>query len=381
MKLKPILALLAFAGLGFALAGCTGGNNPKDKDATVKDGGKDGKKDGGTDGDKAPTFTLAWSEYPSWSVFGVASDKGLIDGAKGKMGELEKKWNVDIELKLLDYEPCMTAYSAKSVDGVCITNMDVLNPALTRKSVAVMPTSTSVGADACIVTDSVKDLDDLKNHAVHGLSETVSQYAFARILEKKGKKEAEYKWKNLDPGEAAKAMQAKEKNVQAIMVWNPFVLQTLKDRKDVKVIFDSSEIPEEIIDMVVVGQDVLDKPGGDRFACALIDTYYQFNKKLADDKQRDELLVELGKKFSSLGKDEMAKACEQTRFYKTPDAALKLFEGEQFPKTMDVITKFYLDHKILKDKAPTLGYGSKDKAADAQLRFDPTYIKKVQDKK
>ena len=35
---------------------------------------------GGTASDgSAPTFSLAWSEYPSWSVFGVADELGLID--------------------------------------------------------------------------------------------------------------------------------------------------------------------------------------------------------------------------------------------------------------------------------------------------------------
>ena len=38
----------------------------------------------------APKFLLAWSEYPSWSIFGVASDVGLIDGEPGKMG-LDRK--------------------------------------------------------------------------------------------------------------------------------------------------------------------------------------------------------------------------------------------------------------------------------------------------
>ena len=27
----------------------------------------------------APSFSLAWSEYPSWSVFGVANELKLID--------------------------------------------------------------------------------------------------------------------------------------------------------------------------------------------------------------------------------------------------------------------------------------------------------------
>ena len=47
----------------------------------------------------APSFSLAWSEYPSWSVFGVAHAAKLIDGAAGKQGPIEQKWNVDIVLK------------------------------------------------------------------------------------------------------------------------------------------------------------------------------------------------------------------------------------------------------------------------------------------
>src|SRR5947209_6488026 len=46
-----------------------------------------------------PVFKLVWSEYPSWSVFGVASELGIIDGKKGQQGALEKKWGVDIVLE------------------------------------------------------------------------------------------------------------------------------------------------------------------------------------------------------------------------------------------------------------------------------------------
>jgi NitT/TauT family transport system substrate-binding protein len=326
-----------------------------------------------------PTFSLAWSEYPSWSVFGVASEKGLINGEKGKLGTLEKKWGVDIELKLLDYDGCINAYTTKAADAVCVTNMDALNPSLTRKSVAIMPTSTSAGADALIVV-GIKDLDELKTHKVYGLTESVSDYAFTRLLEKNGKNPADYKFEKLDPAEAARLMQAKTPGTDAIMVWNPFVLQTLNTRKDAKVLFDSSKIPEEIIDMVVVGDDVLKKDKGVAFACCVIECYYEFNKMLEDQAQRKDLLVDLGKKFSSLNGDDMAKCCEQTKFYKTPDAALALFTGEKFPKTMKIILDNYTRRKIIKE-SPKLGYGGEDKAGDAQLRFDPTYIQMVKDKK
>ena len=225
-------------------------------------GGCTGNSGNGTSGNGAvPTFSLAWSEYPSWSVFGVAHSKKLIDGAVGKQGPLEEKWGIDIELRQTDYDTCLTMYGSSTCDAVCITNMDVLNPALGRKSVAVLPTSTSVGADACIVT-GVENVQDLRKHKVYGLSKSVSEYCFARNLEKLGEKESDHQFTNMDPGAAAQALQTKQDGYNAIMVWNPFVLQTLKTRPDSRVLFDSSSIPGEIIDMVVVAEQSLAKEGG-----------------------------------------------------------------------------------------------------------------------
>ncbi|MEO0530408.1 MAG: hypothetical protein AAF266_07485, partial [Planctomycetota bacterium] len=109
---------------------------------------------------KTPSFSLAWSEYPSWSVFGVAHENGLILKGEGKLGEIEKKWGVDIVLVQAEYDPCLSQYANSTVDAVCMTNMDSLAPATGRDSVAILPTSTSVGADACIAVgiDSIEAL-------------------------------------------------------------------------------------------------------------------------------------------------------------------------------------------------------------------------------
>jgi ABC-type nitrate/sulfonate/bicarbonate transport system substrate-binding protein len=368
--------LLASAGLSLGLAlliGCFGG-------------GKSDKDKGGPAEKKLPVFTLAWSEYPSWSVFGAASELGLIKGKEGELGVLEKKWGVDINLKFNEYDPCIGAYEDKACDAVCITNMDVLGSALKRNSVAVLPTSTSYGADACIVLKTINDLDALKGRKVFGQTKTVSEYVFYRCLQLQGKSGDGYKFENMSPEDAAKGMQDRRPDIEAVMVWNPFVLQTLKSRTDVKVLFSSTSIPEEIIDMVVVGEDVLKKEGGKEFVCCVIDCYYEFNKRLADEKDRDKLLITLGDMFSRLKLDDMKTACEQTRFYKTPEEALTLLEGEgklskkKFPETMKTVVDFSVAHKFI-DKAPKIGYGSADTAGDSQLRFDPTYIKMVKDKK
>lgn len=330
---------------------------------------------GGGNGEKLPVFSLAWSEYPSWSVFGVAHEKGLINKDEGALGELEKKWGVDVVLVQADYDSCLSQYGNSTVDAVCMTNMDSLAPASGRDSVAILPTSTSVGADACI-TVGVDSVDALKGVPTYGLEKSVSQYAFERCLELEGAKPADFEFKNMDPGVAAQAMQSGDANVKSIMVWNPFVLQTLRDREGAKRLFDSRKIPEEIIDMVVVSKSSLAKPGGDKFAGAVIDAFYEVNKMLADSAQRPATLKALGEKFSSLGVEDMEVVVEETKMYTTPEAGIGLFENKEFQdKTMPHVVDFCMSHDIVSEK-PTVGFG----AADKQLNFDASYMKKLESK-
>jgi len=328
----------------------------------------------------APSFSLAWSEYPSWSVFGVAHETKLIDGAQGRQGPIEKKWNVDIVLKEAEYDPCLTMYGAAQCDAVCITTLDALNPSLSRPSVVILPTSTSYGADALIVARSVKDVKQLRGKKIHGLAKSVSEYCFNRNLELAGEKPGDYKFTNMDPGAAAVAFQQKQSEIEAIIVWNPFLLETLNKRKDSHVLFDSTKIPNEIIDSVVVAQASLDKPGGKDFACAVIDTFYAINKRMADPATRDDTLVALGEKFSHLDLASMKKVVQQTKFYSTPKEALDLFTGAEIKSLTAKVTDFCVKQEITASP-PKVGYGTKADAAGVNLRLDPSYIKLAQEKK
>lgn len=320
-----------------------------------------------------PQFTLAWSEYPSWSVFGVAEEIGLIDGAAGRLGELEKKWNVDIVLKGVDYDTCIQLYGSNAADAVCITNMDILGPAADRPSVAILPTSTSLGADAC-VTVGISNLDELKGKTTRGLERSVSQYAFERILTGRGQDPKDFPFVNMDPGAAATAMQTGDANVQSIMVWNPFVMETLNKVSGSQRLFDSSEIPEEIIDMVVVGKDALSRDGGDRFASCILDAFYAINERMADSVTADETLVAIGAKFSNLQLEDMKQVVQQTRFYSTPAEGLELMSSEKFQQeTMPAVADFCQSQEMF-DQSPTVGFNSDE----AQLNFDSSYLQSFQ---
>jgi len=354
--MRTQILCLSLAGLAFA-AGCSKSTPTNDGVGSV-----DAKA-------STPSFSLAWSEYPSWSVFGVAHEKGLIDGAQGKLGPIEQKWGIDIVLKEADYDTCLTFYGSSETDAVCITNMDTLAPSLSRDSVAILPTSTSVGADACIAV-GIDNLDGLKGKPTYGLEMSVSQYCFERNLELQGKTIADFPFKNMDPGAAAQAMQTNQADIQSIMVWNPFVLQTLRTRDGSKVIFDSSTIPEEIIDMVVVGKDVLAKEGGEAFAGAIVEAFYEVNKMMADSTTGNETLIAIGEKFSSLDLADMKEVVKQTRFYGTPEDALTLLNSEKFRnETMPQVSSFCESHGIVASK-PTIGF-NKD---DAQFNFTTKFV-------
>jgi ABC-type nitrate/sulfonate/bicarbonate transport system substrate-binding protein len=368
MNMKSRWRWLALAGslAAFAATGCT-----ESKPAATT---KTGTAPGSGSGAKAPAkFTLAWSEYPSWSIFGVADEVGLIDGKEGAMGSIEKKYNVDIVLVLASYDQCITLYGNSQADAVCITNIDILGAAGSRSSVAIVPTSTSAGADACI-TAGIDSLEGLQGKTTHGLEKSVSQYCFDRCLEKLGAKNADFPFSQMDPEQASQAFQGKNADVQSIMVWNPFVMQSLRSRDDAKILFSSSEIPEEIIDMVVVGKDALSKAGGKEFAAAVLETFYTMNQRMADPKTSDATLVGIGARFAKLELEDMKTIVQQTRFYSDPNDAIRLFASDVFQKeTMQKVSDFCVKYGMTQQPVSS-SFGTGNGVMDFDSSFMKSYL-------
>ena len=349
------------AGFAACLIGCFGA---EEETVIVPAGGGDPLRAA-----DLPVFSLAWSEYPSWSVFGVAEEEGLLNGEEGALGEMEEKWRVDVVLRQADYDTCLGQYANASVDAVCITNMDLLTLAPERPATVVLPTSTSEGGDA-ILAVGADSLEDLKGVETRGLGRSVSQYVFERALQERGLNPADYPFADMPPDAAALGMQ--NGDLKSIVVWNPFLLSTERKTPGAKRLFSTEEIPEEVIDLVAVANASLAKPGGPEFAACLADTFHVFNERLAGP-DRDDLLVALGEKFSRLPKEDMELVVTQTRFYDTADAANTLLADDTFRDvTTPRVSKFALDSGMV-DAAPKVGFD--DEAAD--VNFTGRYIAMV----
>lgn len=330
--------------------------------------------------DETPSFSIAVSEYPSWSgIFLAACDIGLIEGEKGKLGPIEKKWKVDIVVMDADYDACITLFVNGNVDAACLTNIDSLAPSVSRRAVAILPTSTSAGADACLVQPTITAVTDLKDVPVRGLAASVSEYAFDKGLEALGEDPSAYTFENLDPVQVGVALQ--NGDIQAGVTWNPVVLETQKASPKLVRLFDSSLIEGHIVDMVTVAHASLEKPGGREFAMALVDTYFTICALMEAEDTRDEILVAMGKRFADMGLQDMRTIVKETRFYTTPEKAITLFQGADLPKVMTAHVIPWARSKglIEQDNLPTVGFG-KAGSSEASLTFDPQYIQAVSEK-
>jgi len=365
MKKFAIFGML----LSAILVGCNSDAPPEDKPAGEADVTGEVK----SAGSEFPVFSLATSEYPSWSTYVVAAKAGLINPEKGgEHGTFENKYGVDVVLEVKDYDPCIVAYGQGNVDAVCITNIDVLNPSMSRASTIIMPTSTSAGGDQGIAV-GVDDLAGLKGIKVYGLDNSVSEYTHYRNIEVAGLNPADYPFENLDPGPAATALQSGSTEIKVICVWNPFALQTLNKNPDAKMIYSSEPIKGEIIDSVAVGNDALKRKGGEAFATCLCAIQYEVNSRMANPTSSDITVAALKDDFAPglTVADMKTKVLTQTQFYSTPSEGIAVF-GPNLQTTMGTVIKTCQAIGILNaGEQPTISY---DGSEGSQLTFTTKYM-------
>lgn len=322
-----------------------------------------------------PVLTIGVSEYPSWVTFLVACSEKLIGCKAGAIGPLEEKWGVDINVKATVYDTTLSMYGNAAIDAAAITNTDAVVSALSQPGVAILATSTSDRADALLVPKSITNIKQLRGKKIHGLAESVSQYVFVRNLMLLDENERDYEWSPMDPGVAALAMQQRQAGFDAIMVWEPYVIETLKKRPDVHTLVTSGAIPLEVIDMVVMPLSALKKQGGQAFAYAVADTYYAINKLLNDPARRDDILLKLRKQFApSLSLEDMRRVVKEVKFFDTPEKGVELFTGTILPEKMKVVLDYTVRLKKLK-QPPKVTFGSEN--GGAALQFDPTYMQQA----
>ncbi|OGL62982.1 hypothetical protein A3C09_03895 [Candidatus Uhrbacteria bacterium RIFCSPHIGHO2_02_FULL_47_44] len=328
-----------------------------------------------------PKFTLAWSEYTTWSLLVTAKDVGLIDAAEGKHGELERKYGVDIVLVKADYGKTMEQYQGGIVDSVVITNTDALSVAQARfdtvkdSSVAAFATSVSEGADKIQTNPDIKNWAQLKGVPVFGDEMSVTRYLHWRGCAINKTDVKDYPFQNLNPVDGSNQFAANSNpEMRAFGGWSPETLKVAAARPDVNDLFNSSKLGKyEITDMFVVGQSALDRAGGKEAVKALAEAYTTMVNRAENTTTQAATLAAVSKNFSDTPADTIKLALTLTLAIK-PDQAQAVFGSEDFKKTIPLTTEFAKSVTKTISGPVVTAFGTKAEAPSAVLRFDASYV-------
>ncbi|CAA2140534.1 putative urea ABC transporter substrate-binding protein [Hyphomicrobium sp. ghe19] len=320
-------------------------------------------------------FKVAWSIYVGWMPWGYAADSGIVK-------KWADKYGINIEVKQFnDYVESINQYTAGSFDAVTVTNMDALSiPAAGGvDTTAVIVGDFSNGNDAVILKNKDK-LADIKGQNVNLVEFSVSHYLLARGLESVGLAEKDLKVVNTSDADMAAAY--KTHDVTSVVTWKPIV-STILESPDAKKVFDSSQIPGEIIDLMVVNTAVLkDNP---KFAKALAGIWYETLATLKDGTASKEAMA----KASGTDLKGFDEQLATTKLFADPKDAVAFTTGKDLKTTTERVSKFLFEKSLLGKDAKSdgaIGVEFPDKTvfgdkSNVKFRYDATFMKEAEDGK
>lgn len=312
-------------------------------------------------------FKVCWSIYVGWMPWGYGEESGIV-----------KKWadKYDISIDVVqfnDYVESMNQYTAGEFDACTMANIDALTiPAAGGvDSTALIVGDFSNGNDAVILKegDSIKDA---KGKNINLVELSVSHYLLARGLESAGLSEKDVKVVNTSDADLVAAYTTKD--VAAVATWNPLVSEILDMPNSTKV-FDSSDIPGEIIDTLIVNTDVLAE--NPNFGKALVGAWYEIMDKMQAEKSVRE---QMGKASGTDLKGYESQLASTKMFYQPKDA-VEFVNSPALKNTMQYVAEFSFEHGLLGDGAADAGFigietpaGVFGDKGNIKLRFDPSFM-------
>ncbi|MFL6968225.1 putative urea ABC transporter substrate-binding protein [Pseudomonas alvandae] len=325
-------------------------------------------------------FSVCWTIYAGWMPWEYAGSQGIVD-------KWAKKYGITIDVvQLNDYVESINQYTAGQFDGCTMTNMDALTiPAAGGvDSTALIVSDFSNGNDGIVLKGDGKKVADLKGMDVNLVELSVSHYLLARALDSVGLAEKDLKVVNTSDADISAAFNTDQ--VKAVTTWNP-MLSDIKAQPGVSEVFNSSQVPGEIMDMMVVNTQTLqDNPA---LGKALTGAWFEVVALMNARNAAANAALEHMAKASGTDLKGFQAQLDTTKLFATPQEALGFATSDQLPATMGKVADFSFKHGLLGEGAKDTnavgmafanGVTRGDKA-NLKLRFDPTYVQLAADAK
>ena len=323
-------------------------------------------------------FKICWSIYVGWMPWAYGDEQGIVK-------KWADKYDIDIDVvQINDYIESINQYTAGQFDACTMTNMDALTiPAAGGvDSTALIVGDFSNGNDG-VVLKGADSLAAIKGQSVNLVELSVSHYLLARGLDTVGLSERDIKVVNTSDADMVAVYGTDD--VTAVTTWNPLLNEILSMPNSHKV-FDSSQIPGEIIDLLVINTETLKK--NPKLGKALTGAWYEIMATMSAAGDKGVAARTAMAEASATDLAGYDAQLASTEMFYTPAAALELTGSKQLVSTMQNVAEFSFEHGLLGEGAPDAGfigietpagiYGDK---GNVKLRFDPSYMQMAADGK
>lgn len=345
--MKKLLSIIAVAVMVLTLGFGT-------KDVQAADGASTSK-----------VYRFVWSHYTGWEPYQFMQDSGIMKKWADKCG-------VKVEILLInDYVTSINQYTAGEAVGCAMTEMDALD----------MPAAGGVDSDALVMGDysngndgvgsiNVKTLKELEGCQFLIVKDSVSSYLLWRAIEINkvdGSKITEVNTSDANIGATFAAAASKGESKTACVTWNPILMQ-IRNLPKVNLLFDSSKIPGEIQDLMVVRHDA-----PEAVKKALVGAWYETMAIMAGQgKQTDEAIEAMAKFAGGTVAEFKAQLKTTFMYYKAADA-VAFVESPEAKRIMRQVSRFCFDRGLLTNTKSADDIGVE--FPDGTVQGDPKNVK------
>lgn len=349
---------LAIFACGLALAACGRQQSASNSKATPASASRE--------------YTVVWTIYAGWMPWPYAEQAGIVKKWADKYGVKIKVVQVN------DYVESLNQFSAGKVDAVTSTTMDALTvPAAGgRDSTVLIVGDYSNGNDGVILKGSDR-LADIKGRPVNLVENSVSHYLLARALEQAGLKLRDVTTINTSDADIVAAFTAPQ--TTALVTWNP-QLSEIKKQAGAHEVFDSSKIPGEILDTLII--DTATLKANPNLGKALTGIWYETLSIMSRNDAQGSAARAAMAKLSGTDLAGFEAQLKTTRLYVDPKEAATFTADPALVTATDRVRQFSFAHGLFGQAAHSVDdigiafpngkvLGS---PANIRLRFDPSYM-------
>ncbi|MEK7159110.1 MAG: putative urea ABC transporter substrate-binding protein [Patescibacteria group bacterium] len=318
-----------------------------------------------------PKYKVDWSHYTGWEPWDYADRSGILKKWADKFG-------IEIELTLVnDYVESITLYTGGTYDACVMTNMDALTiPAIGGKdSTAIIVGDYSNGNDGVATKKGTLFLD-IKGRTLKLVQFSVSHYLLARALFMNGMSERDVILIHTSDADIGALFISDDSPLATIVTWNP-ILMSVRQEPGVTMLFDSSKIPGEIQDLLVVRTDA-----PENLKKALVGAWYETMAVMTSKgPDRDKAISHMAKTAGGTV-PEFERQLKTTFMFYTPQSAVDFTSDKKMKDITEFVRSFCFDHNLWQGAKTKdhVGIQFPDGSVmgdpkNIKFRYDTTYMK------